>query len=401
MFTVATSQPDLRSCIGVVSDFPEEKWPSMDLVADMLLHKLGDRHGSSFHVERLCPPFTRRFTRLPLVGAGKLAYTADRSLNRFFKYPQWLEARRQCFQLFHVVDHSYGHLVHHLPSDRTVVTCHDLDAFRCLMDKDPSARSVVLRTLARRILGGMRLAAHIFCDSRATRDELVGRGWVRTERVSVINIGVHPACSPAPNPAADAEAERLLTNMRDHVKILHVGSTIPRKRIDVLVRVFADLKRGFPNIALVRVGGPFTPSQQALVRDLGLQDSVVVLPFLTRPVLAAVYRKAALLVLPSEREGFGLPAVEAMACGTPVVLSNIPVLREVGGDAALYAPVADVRAFADAARTLLREAGEHSPGWQRRRYECVSQGEKFSWSHYVDQTAAVYRELLSQRGGEC
>jgi glycosyltransferase involved in cell wall biosynthesis len=401
MFSVASPETELRSCIGVVSDFPEEEWPSMDLVADMLLNELGDRHHSSFYAERLCPPFMRRFTRLPLVGTGKLAYTADRSLNRFFKYPRWLEGRRGHFQLFHLVDHSYAHLVYHLPSDRTVVTCHDLDAFRCLTERDPSARLVVLRYLAKRILGGLQLAAHVCCDSIATRDELVRRGWVRADRVSVVNMGVHPACSPAPNPSADAEAERLFNNVREHVKILHVGSTIPRKRIDVLLRVFAELKSGFPNIALVRVGGPFTASQQVMVRDLGLQDSAVVLPFLTRQVLAAVYRKAALLLLPSEREGFGLPVAEAMACGTPVVLSDIPVLREVGGDAALYAPVADIRAFAHSARTLMREAKEHSPEWQKRHYECLFQAGKFSWSRYVDQTVAVYRELLCPRGGKC
>ena len=74
----------------------------------------------------------------------------------------------------------------------------------------------------------------------------------------------------------------------------------------------------------MRVGGPFTAAQQAQVRELGLGDAIVVLPLLDRSTLAAVYRRCALVLMPSEREGFGLPVLEALACGTPVVASDSP-----------------------------------------------------------------------------
>ena len=112
--------------------------------------------------------------------------------------------------------------------------------------------------------------------------------------------------------------------------MLHVGSTIARKRIDTLLRVFAGIRRARPDARLVRVGGPFTAEQRALVRELQLEDAIVVLPFLDRSTLAAVYRQSAVLLLPSEREGFGLPVLEALACGTPVIASDIEALREVG-----------------------------------------------------------------------
>src|SRR5262249_58441189 len=96
---------------------------------------------------------------------------ADRLLNRFWDYPRLLGrlARRGGFDLFHLVDHSYAQLVLALPPGRVVVTCHDLDAFRCLLEPGREPRPAWFRAMARRTLGGLRRAAFIACDSEATR----------------------------------------------------------------------------------------------------------------------------------------------------------------------------------------------------------------------------------------
>src|SRR5208283_68195 len=108
---------------------------------------------------------------------------------------------------------------------------------------------------------------------------------------------------PKADLAADAQVERLLGGPdRRTVYLLHVGSTIRRKRIDVLLRTFARVHKELPATQLLRVGGPFDDPQLDLVRSLGLRDSVTVLPFLTAEVLAAVYRRATLLLLTSEAE---------------------------------------------------------------------------------------------------
>ena len=142
--------------------------------------------------------------------------------------------------------------------------------------------------------------------------------------------------------------------------ILHVGSTIPRKRIEDLLHLVAGVRREFPRVRLVRVGGAFTASQLTLARRLGLDDALVVLPFIERATLAAVYRRAAVVVLPSESEGFGLPLVEALACGVPVVASDLGVLREVGGAAASYCRAGDVAAWVGAVGEALDES-RHQP----------------------------------------
>src|SRR6185437_5960576 len=111
--------------------------------------------------------------------------------------------------------------------------------------------------------------------------------------------------------AADAEAERLVGRFDPDAPpdLLHVGSNISRKRIDVLLATFAAVRGVLPGSRLIKVGGALTADQERRARELDVADAVRVLPFLCRATLAAVYRRAALVLQPSEAEGFGLPAV--------------------------------------------------------------------------------------------
>ena len=168
---------------------------------------------------------------------------------------------------------------------------------------------------------------------------------------------------------------------------------MPRKGIGVLLNTLAALRKEIPQLRLVRVGGPFTREQRNLVDRLDLTDAVQVVPFLSKPVLAAVYRRAALVVVPSSREGFGLPVVEAMACGTPTLVSGISALHEVGGTAAAYAPVDDVPAWTAAAISLLHERRLEPDRWARRQTAGIQQAAKFTWAEYARKMVDVYRRL--------
>ena len=113
--------------IAILCDLEEEGWTSMDLVAAMLEQGLR-QVGRPIEVTRLQPPMRRRLSGQ--AGPGyHLRFNCDRVLNRFWDYPRWLRTQRHRFDLFHVVDHSYSQLVHELPPERTVVTCHDVDIF--------------------------------------------------------------------------------------------------------------------------------------------------------------------------------------------------------------------------------------------------------------------------------
>lgn len=379
--------------VAIVADYLEEGWPSMDLVADMLMTHLKQSEAGAIEPTLIRPPMPRRLTRFGLT--ARRAGILDRIAARQWDYGRALKALPR-FDLYHVVDHSYAHLVHDLPADRTIVTCHDVDAFRSILQPEDEWRSATFRWMAQRILAGLRAAAHVPCDSEATRSSLLTLAGFPPDRVSVIPNGADATGWDAADGHADFEAARLLGPKRP-IELLHVGSTIPRKRLDVLLGVVAAVRRARPDARLVRVGGPFTAEQRIRVRELNIADATVVLPFVDRSTLAAVYRRAAVALLPSEREGFGLPLVEALACGTPVVASDIPVLREVGADAAEYCPVGDIDAWSGAVLRLLAERETAPERWQARKARGVARAAQFSWSTYATAVAAVYRAVAAAR----
>lgn len=379
--------------MAILCDIVEENWPSMDLVGEMLFEHLERDYADEFTATRLSPPMRRRFTRIRDDGHF---FNADRLVNRFWDYQKYLQNQKKKFDLFHVIDHSYSQLLHHLPADRTIVSCHDLDTFRCLLEPQNEPRSNLFKRMMSHVLDGFRKAAMVACDSVATRDELLEHGLISPERLRVVPLGVHPTCRPEPDPIADSEAKHLLGGSASGVvNILHVGSTIKRKRIDVLLEVFAGVRKEFPEARLIRVGGPFTSDQMALIERLKLQRAIIVLPHLERDVLAAIYRQATLVLLPSEREGFGLPVSEAMACGAPVIASDLPVLREVGGEAASYTSLADVSAWVETVSNLLDERDQNPEKWAARRAAGIGRAAKFSWAEHTQKVVELYEEILS------
>jgi glycosyltransferase involved in cell wall biosynthesis len=257
--------------------------------------------------------------------------------------------------------------------------------------------------MTRRILRGLQKAAHISCNSVTTRDELCAHGLVSAERCTVVRLGVRPELTAPLTPEALAKVEAWLGDDSGGdapINLLHVGSTIPRKRIDILLEVFARVKRdASARVRLLRVGGKFTAAQQSQADRLGLgHDSLCVLPFLSPAELAVVYRKAAIVLVPSEAEGFGFPVIEALASGTPVVASDLSALREAGGAAAEYAPVADVEAWVARLSELLAERKGTPTAWEARRERCRLQGAKFSWSEAARETAEIYGKVLARVG---
>lgn len=380
--------------VAIIADYPEEGWPSMDLVADMLMAEFNDG-GAGIDATLVRPVLPRRLSR---ISSARAAFTADRMTARLWDYPRLIRGISGKFDVYHVVDHSYSQLVHELPCGRTLVTCHDLDTFRSVLARGVENRSAPFRVMTRHILDGFRKAAHVACDTAATRDEVLGLARIPPGRASVVHNAPHPACTPLPD-AADAEAARLLGTGERWTDLLHVGSTIPRKRVEDLLRIVAAIPQRQPDIRLVRAGGAFTPAQESLARELGV--TTIVLPFVDRRVLAAVYRRAALVLVPSEREGFGLPVLEALACGTPVVASAIPALREVGGDAATYCAVGDIGEWARAVASLLDERASGEGAWQHRTSAGLARAAEFTWQRYAERVADIYRHLSLRAGAPC
>jgi glycosyltransferase involved in cell wall biosynthesis len=283
--------------------------------------------------------------------------------------PLRLEARSQELRmalrvplLLRRVRPALAHFQHSLPLAcpcPAVVTVHDLSFAR-----DPSLMGPVDRAVFRTMVPrSARRAARVFAVSERTRADLVGLYGIPASKIVVTPNGVDPAFTPG-------------DNSRRGAYVLFVGAVQRRK--NPLAALAAADDAGLP---LVVVGPEKEPRLAAALRAGGAD----LRGYVEQEQLAQLYRGAAALVLPSRFEGFGLPVLEAMACGTPVVAAPEPALREVAGDAAMYAEPAQLG-------EALRRAIEHrdrlvAAGLERARL--------FSWEETARRTLAVYRELLA------
>jgi glycosyltransferase involved in cell wall biosynthesis len=357
----------------------------MELCAEMLAHQLQAQHAERLEVTRLCPPFRRRAGKMPGLGRHYWAFNTDRLINRLWDFPRFAKRQTAKFDLFHVCDHSYAQLLHALPADRTGVYCHDLDTFSCLLDPSKERRPRWFRAMMRHVLRGLQGAAVVFHSTAEVRRQILVHGLIDPLRLVHAPLGVPPEFTPVP--AHNVQAAALVAD--DVPFLLHVGSCIPRKRIDVLLHVFAGVRRRRPQLRLVKIGGPWTADQAHLLDRLGLGAAVVQATGLPRTALAWLYHNAAAVLLPSEAEGFGLPVIEALACGAAVVATDLPVLREVGGEAVLFCPMGDVPAWVESVDRVLT-GGSAAPPLEKR----LAQAAQYSWAAHGRTIAGAYLRLL-------
>lgn len=235
-------------------------------------------------------------------------------------------------------------------------------------------------------------AAHIIADSHATKEDLVRIYGADPDRISVVYLGVDPALGPVHDPAAIAQVRHRYGIHGPYV--LYVGTLQPRKNLVRLVEAFARVRgRGSGNLdlQLVLAGqrGWLYDDILRRVEDLGLERHVVCPGFVEEADLAALYSGALLFVMPSLYEGFCMPVLEAMACGTPVVCSNTSSLPEVVGDAALTFDPLDVEAMADRIACALADDALR----QQLVAKGVERSARFTWEACARQVLAVVEQV--------
>ncbi len=375
------------SRLAILADFKEEGWPSMDLVAEMLADQTAGFDGAAIVGTLLQPQYRKLFGRLPGLRRHPAVNNLDRFYNRFAIYPLFARQLSADFDFFHVADHSYGGLLHYLPTKRSGVYCHDLDAFKCLIEPEAESRPLWFRKMARHILSGMQKAAIVFHNSMTVRRSLLNYGLVEASKLVHAPLGVATEFTGAASSSGiSTRIDAALIS--GFPSIVHVGSCIPRKRIDVLLETFALIRQTNPSLKLIKVGGTLTAEHQLQIKRLGIESSIQHLEGLSRKELAEVYRAATVVLVPSEAEGFGLPVIEALACGAPVIASDIPVLREVGGDVVGYAPVGAIEQWASLTSRLLDN--QDAIASRERRLAHAAQ---YTWSRHAEIIAQAYLQL--------
>jgi glycosyltransferase involved in cell wall biosynthesis len=238
-----------------------------------------------------------------------------------------------------------------------------------------------------------RRADIVIAPTRAAAEEVTEHTRIALERIRVVPHGV----SQRVVGAGVVSATRATLGVGSNPYVLWVGTFEPRKNLPVLVEAFRDVvaSRDLPH-RLVLVGPEGWLDAGDAVRDAAhdLGDRILLTGPIRTDRLVALYRGADILAFPSLHEGFGLPILEAMSQSTAVVCSDIPVMREVAGDAALYVPAHDPEAWGDALVSLLRDDEVRAALARKGR----ARSEEFTWERCAELTRAVYREVLGRDG---
>jgi len=367
--------------VAVLRDIPEERRMSMERFADEIVDGLL-RGG-----EVMPNPVTVHTTAADR--AGWRTAPAARAV-RFAGYPlrvAMLAARRGA-DLFHIVDQGYADLAALLPKGRTIVTCHDLMLLRA--EEGVAGFRGRRATLARFRWSTSFLprVAHVACDSECTRGDVIRLCGVQPELTSVIPLGVRPTFAPLG--AEAVEQLRAGFGALHRHRLLHVSSGPDYKNAATTIRVLAALRRAGEDVGLVRAGTPLAPRDRALCESLGVSDAVTDLGHVSDVRLVELYNACDVLVFPSFYEGFGLPVLEAMACGMPVAASNTPALVALADGVALFADPVDVDGHAANVRAVL-----DSPTPARGRG--LARAASYTWERSVRQYTELYRTVLDGR----
>jgi len=265
-----------------------------------------------------------------------------------------------------------------------VLTVHDLIGMLFPQNLPPVARFYWSHWLP----WSVRRADRIIADSEHTRRDIVRLMHIPADRITVIPLGVDRHFRPLEDPVS-------LNSLRQKYAlpsniILYLGTLEPRKGLDTLVVAYATLADKIPH-ALVIAGkrGWYTEALFRQVRESGLEARVHFTDYIPDADMPGLLNLADVFVFPSRYEGFGLPPLEAMACGTPVITSNASSLPEVVGAAGLQVPPDDVAALAQAIRRVLEDAALRA----RLRADGLARATSFTWEETARRTVQVYEDL--------
>lgn len=297
------------------------------------------------------------------------------------RLPLWVELATGAVDIFHSPDF----VLPPVRRAKTLVTVHDLSFIRVPECADANLRAYLNRVVPRSV----HRADLVLADSQSTKDDLVELLGVESDRIEVVYPGVEERFRPIKD-------RTLLDGVRKRYNlpprfILGLGTLQPRKNFTRLIQAYSLLITHYPFLHLVIAGGKGWLYEEifATVERLGLEEKVVFLGFVADQHLPALYNLADLFVFPSLYEGFGIPPLEAMACGTPVITSDASSLPEVVSEAGPMVEATSVEALTEALKRVLEDNSLR----ERMMAKGVEQAKKFTWEKAAAKLLSLYEAI--------
>jgi len=300
-----------------------------------------------------------------------------------YRYRQTVKKSIKEDNVKHLTYQELAYLLKYVKMDKTIVTCHDIIPWA--YDNDRSR-------LWKDIMTGLRNADRIITISEFSKNELVKYLNYPADRIHIVKDAVdHDVYYKN----RDRSILKRFKIPLEGKFVLYVGSETPRQNLDLLLKALARLKKRIPDVKLIKIGDPqsFGAREKLLnmIKDLGLEKDVVFVGYVAEEDLPKWYNASDLLVYPCKYAGFGLPPLEAMACGTPVITANTTSLPEVVGDAGVMVDPDDDEALAEEMYKILTDNSLKkelmNKGLERARL--------FQWDTAAKETLKVYEELNS------
>lgn len=309
---------------------------------------------------------------------------------RYWQYPKQLKTCGA--DIFHVIDHSDGYLVNWLKqsSAPVVVTCHDLiNLIHPELFRDRARFPWLSLATWKYSLQSMCNAHRIISVSNHTAKDMVNYLQVNPTQIHTVPNGVD-AIFQAQNAQAEQDFRKLSNISKKTCCLLNVGSNNPRKNIITILKVVHQLKeQNFP-VHFWKAGDDFTDDQKQFIAEHQLDTCISYLGKPDKETLIQIYNSADVLVAPSTYEGFGITVIEAMACGLPVIASNVTSLPEVVEDAAILVDPLDVQGIIESVKQIFTDSAIKNQLIEKG----LKRAKHFNWHSSAEQIAQVYESLL-------
>jgi glycosyltransferase involved in cell wall biosynthesis len=356
---------------------------SMDVYANGLIDGL-KTISPSWEITEIAPQSFDRSTHSRLIRAQK-------SYERFWQFPK--RVQQQAVDIFHVIDHSDAHIVRWLKKTGkpVVVTCHDLIN---IIYPDNLQGSVRMPFVSDRLglysIESMKYADAIVAVSAETAKNIGKVLSIEPERVTIIPNAVDFLFHELPT--EQSQSFRHQFNIPSNTFcLLNVGGNDPRKNLMGILQALKLIKQRGLSVQLWKISSDFTDLDKCFIQDNDLEDSIKYFGYLDKPTLVQAYNAADVLVAPSFHEGFGITLLEAMACGTPVITSNVSAMPEVVGDTGILIDPSNSQAIADAVYQL----HDDPTYYQELRAKGLDRVQLFTWEKVAKQMTEVYEKLLA------